>query len=145
MFPILLPILLLQTPSSAYVDAQPLGFYSQSFPYKWDTIINLRSEVDGLKLNTIFFNKRSLRANFMKDADFGTRAQIEVTNSSKANKMPNFAVAVLDEDNRLLGVATGGSKITGVKPGETETFDLNFSRVTNRLPKGTRFILTIEF
>ena len=154
MLSLLLPALLgLQAPgaqptpkpeASKTQDLKPLGFFSQKFPYRWDVMLPLKAEVDGLKLNTIFFNQRELRSNFLKGVEFGTRAQIEVTNTAKTSRMPNFAVAVFDDEGRLLGVATGGSKFTGVSPGDTETFDLNFSKVLQRLPKGTSFVLSVE-
>ncbi len=154
MFSLLLPILLglPATPQSTpegvapkTAELRPLGFFSQKFPYQWDVLLPLKTEVDGLKLNTIFFNRREIRSGLLKGAEFGTRAQIEVTNTGKRSRMPNFAVAVFDDESRLLGVAIGGSKLTGVAPGETETFDLNFSRVLQRLPKGTHFVLSLEF
>ncbi|MBK8792672.1 MAG: hypothetical protein IPN59_05845 [Holophaga sp.] len=123
----------------------PLGFYSKKFPYAWDVLIPLGAEVDGLKLNTIFFNRREFQSGLLKGADFGTRAQIEVTNTSDKTRIPNFAVAVFDDEERLLGVAIGGTKLLGVRPGTTESFDLNFSRVLQRLPKGTHFVLSLEF
>lgn len=150
MLALILPLLLgaqsptVQTPTKAE-ELKPLGFFSQKFPYKWDVLLPLKVEVDGLRLNTIFFNRREINSWPLKGAEFGTRAQIEVTNTAKKVRVPNFAVAVFDEEGRLLGVATGGSKITGVAPGETETFDLNFSRILQRLPKGTHFVLSLEF
>ncbi len=154
MYSIVFPLFLClsQAPQSAPTpvapkaeELKPLGFFSQKFPYQWDVLLPLKAEVDGVKLNTIFFNRREIRSRLLKGAEFGTRAQVEVTNTGKRSRMLNFAVAVLDEEGRLLGVATGGSKITGVAPGETETFDLNFSRVLQRLPKGTQFVLSLEF
>ena len=68
----------------------------------------------------------------------------EVTNTGKVPKIPGFAVAVLGKDGRLLGVATGGTKVGTVKPGETETFDLNFTQVKERLASGDKFLLAIE-
>ena len=155
MFSILLPLVLgLPTPAEPpspkpeapkVQELKPLGFFSQRFPYLWDTLLPLKIEVDGLKLNTIFFNRREIRSGLLKGAEFGTRAQIEVTNTAQRVRVPNFAVAVFDEGERLLGVATGGTKLRGVQPGDTETFDLNFSRVLQRLPKGTHFVLSVEF
>jgi hypothetical protein len=124
---------------------KPLGFFSKKFPYQWDVLLPLETEVDGLKLDTIFFNRREIRSWPLKGAEFGTRAQIAVTNTAEKVRVPNFAVAVFDDEGRLLGVATGGSRLTGVKPGKTETFDLNFSRIRQRLPKGTHFVLSLEF
>ena len=45
---------------------------------QWDVLLPLKAEIDGLKLNTIFFNRRELRSGFLKGAEFGTRAQIDV-------------------------------------------------------------------
>jgi hypothetical protein len=125
----------------------PLSFFSDSFTFAWDRMIPLSINVDGLKVNSIFFNKRAVEGGalgFLKGAEFGTRAQVEVTNTSKNPKVPGFAVAVLDKDGRLVGVASGGTKVGTVKPGETETFDLNFSQVKERLASGDKFFLAIE-
>ena len=127
--------------------AQPLSFFSGSFPYVWDHTIPMTIDLDGLKVTSIFFNKRKVEPGFfnlLKGAEFGTRAQVEVTNTGKYPKVPGFAVAVLDRDGNLLGVASGGTKLGTVKPGDTETFDLNFTQVKERLSKGDRFLLSIE-
>jgi hypothetical protein len=129
------------------IVATPLSFYSESFPFQWDRTIPLTTNLDGLKVTSIFFNKRAVKPgifSFLKDAEFGTRAQVEVTNTGKYPKIPGFAVAVLDKDGRLLGVATGGTKLGTVKPGDTETFDLNFTQVKERLSSGDKFLLAIE-
>ena len=152
---LLLPVMLgLQTPNPEPSPAQPvvataqnlkpLSFYSQRFDYKWDTLLPIKIEVDGLKVNSIFFNRRKVRAWPLSGADFGARAQVEVTNNSKNPRIPGFAVAVFDAENRLLGVGNGGAKVGSIGPGTTETFDLNFSRVSERLPLGAYFYLTVE-
>lgn len=129
---------------AAAQDLKPLSFHSQRFTYKWDTLLPVGIEVDGVKVNTIFFNRRQTRTWPFKGADFGARAQVEVTNTSKSPRIPGFAVAVFDAEDRLLGVANGGTRVGSVSPGDTETFDLNFSRVSERLPLGTYFYLTLE-
>ena len=134
-------------PAPAPASETSLSYFSESFPYAWDRVIPLTVNVDGLKVSSIFFNRREVRPGFFnlfQGAEFGTRAQVEVTNTGKYPKVPGFAVAVLDKDGKLLGVASGGTKLGTVKPGETETFDLNFTQVKERLPKGDRFILAIE-
>lgn len=135
------------TVAPATPAATPLSFYSESFTFSWDRTIPLSIAVDGLKVTKIFFNKRVVEAgffSFLKGAEFGTRAQLEVTNTGKVPRIPGFAVAVVDKDGRLLGVASGGTKVGTVKPGETETFDLNFTQVKERLASGDKFYLAIE-
>jgi hypothetical protein len=131
-------------PQPAPAPQVPLGFASQRYEFKWDKTLALGLELDGLKVNSIFFNNREFKANWIKDANFGTRAQVEVTNGSRQDRIPGFAVAVFDKDERLLGVASGGTKLGVVKPGETETFDLNFTQVKERLPRGDHFVLGVE-
>lgn len=135
------------TSAAAPVPDASLSYFSESFPFAWDRVIPLTVNVDGLKVSSIFFNRRVIEPGFfnlLKGAEFGTRAQVEVTNTAKYPRIPGFAVAVLDKDGKLLGVASGGTKVGTVKPGETETFDLNFTQVKERLPKGDRFLLAIE-
>ena len=127
--------------------AAPLSFHSESFPFQWDRTIPLAIHVDGLKINRIFFNKRMIQGGvlgLLKETEFGTRAQVEVTNTSKLPRVPGFAVAVLDRDGRLVGVASGGTKLGTLSPGETETFDLNFTQVKERLASGATFVLAVE-
>lgn len=134
-----------QAPAPPASEAlKPLGFFSQRFDYRWNTVLPLNVSVDGLLLNSIFFNRREISRGPFKGADFGARAQVAVTNTSSKIRVPGFAVAVFDADGRLLGVASGGSKLGGVTPGETETFDLNFTQVTERLPLGATFALSVE-
>lgn len=134
-------------PATAPVPDTSLSYFSESFPFAWDRMIPLTVNVDGLKVSSIFFNRRVIEPGFfniLKGAEFGTRAQVEVTNTAKYPRIPGFAVAVLDKDGKLLGVASGGTKFGTIKPGETETFDLNFTQVKERLAKGDRFLLAIE-
>lgn len=150
MLPILLLALGLQTPSpqppaAAPVAAlKPLSFASKRIPYHWDATLPVNLDLDGLKVNTIFFNRREIKGGLLKGADFGLRSQIEVTNGSSRPKVPGFAVAVFDGEDRLLGVASGGTKVGTMKPGDTETFDLNFRFVTERMPLGSYFVLSVE-
>jgi hypothetical protein len=132
------------TPATAPAVLKPLSFHSQRFKYHWDRLIPLNMEVDGLKINSVFFNRREIRSGLLKGADFGVRAQLEVTNTSKKPRIPGFAVAVFDADNNLLGVGSGGTKVGTVKAGGTETFDLNFRYVSERLPRGDYFVLSLE-
>jgi hypothetical protein len=121
---------------------KPLSFLSERHPFRWDQLIQLNADVDGLKIRSIYFNKRTM--SLLKGAEFGTRAVVEVSNSATTKRVPGFAVAVFDSDDRLVGVAYGGPKIGGVSPNETETFDLSFKEVTERIPRADHFYLSVE-
>ncbi|HET8715881.1 MAG TPA: hypothetical protein VFM16_08655 [Holophagaceae bacterium] len=132
------------TAAPAATTGAPLSFASGRFTFYWDATIPMNLEVDGLKVTEIYFNVRRSRYSWLKDAEFGTRAHVTVTNTSARPRIPGFAVAVLDAEGQLLGVASGGTKVGTVAPGATEDFDLNFTQVKERLPKGATFLLSVE-
>jgi hypothetical protein len=121
---------------------KPLSFFSQRFKFRWDQFLPLTAVVDSLKINSIFFNERSM--SLFKGAKFGTRAVVDVTNTGSTSRKPGFAVAVFDAQDRLLGVASGGPTLGGVGAGETESFTLSFHDVMERIPRADHFILTVE-
>ena len=123
-------------------ELKPLSFLCERFPFHWNQLQPLNVVVDGLKVKSIYFNKRTVT--LFKSAEFGTRAVIEVTNTASAKRVPGFAVAVFDAQNRLLGVASGGPKLGGIQPGDTESFDLNFHQVVERVPRADHFVLAVE-
>ena len=149
MLSLLLPFLLLAHEPYAVVQntaQQPesLGFASKRVEYQWDRIIPLDFSVDGLKIKTVFFNRREIAKGVLKGAQFGIRARVEVENTSNKSRNPGFAVAVFDEKDNLIGVASGGTKIGVVRAGKTETFDLDFYQVKERLQRGSYFVISVE-
>lgn len=123
-------------------ELKPLSFLCERFPFHWNQLQPLNVVVDGLKVKSIYFNKRTVT--LFKSAEFGTRAVIEVENTANATRVPGFALALFDAENRLLGVASGGPKLGGVRTGDTETFDLSFHQVVERIPRADHFYLTVE-
>jgi len=152
MISLLLPLLMsfhgpFVGPSNTPQDPEkmaPLSFGSAKFDYRWNRIIPLDLTIDELRVKTIFFNKRELAKSFLKGAQFGTRAQVEIENLSSQPKNPGFAVAVFDANDNLIGVAFGGTKVGVIKPGKTDKFDLNFFQVSERLQRGAYFFISVE-
>jgi hypothetical protein len=124
------------------VVLKPLSFLSTRLPFHWDKSIKIGEEVDGLIIQSVIFNKR--KSNLFKRMDFGIRAKIGIMNTSSHLRMPGFAIAVFDAENRMLGVASGGNRIGGVRAGESTTFDLNFYQVVERISKAEYFYLSTE-
>ncbi len=123
---------------------QPLSFFSETFPFHWNQSQTLNIDVDGLKITAIDIGKREPSSKLFQGPDYGSRALIHATNTSRRSRTPGFAIAVFDKEGRLLGAANGGTKIGTVKPGTTETFDLGFFQVKDRLPKGDHYVLSVE-
>nr|WP_320133220.1 hypothetical protein [uncultured Holophaga sp.] len=121
---------------------QPLSYTSRRCTFKWDQLLPLDIGIDGIKINSIFFDQKEIK--IVKTIRMGARAQVDVTNTSQRSLRPGFAVAVFDQEDRLLGVASGGPWIISLAAGQTSTYDLDFSNVVERLPKGAYFILSAE-
>jgi hypothetical protein len=134
----------LQSPQEAAEEPVALGFVSRRVNFQWDRIIPLDISVDGLQIKNIFFNKRKMSKGPLKGTTFGTRGRVEVENTSAHSKNSGYAVAVFDEKDNLLGVATGGNTLGVVKAGKTATFELNFNQVKERLQRGSYFIISVE-
>jgi len=147
MVPLLLSALLSLSPAQAEAPKAPVGtkalsFVSQRLNYHWDQLLPLQVEVDGIKVNSIFFNRKEVK--ILKTLELGARAQLDVTNTTGKARRPGFAVAVFDKEDRLLGASCGGPRFARLGPGETNTFDLDFSHVVERLPNGAYFVLSVE-
>lgn len=125
-------------------QSQSLSFFSGTFPFHWNQLQTLDVNVDGLKVTSLAIGKREPRSKLFQGPNYGSHALIHVTNTSKKSRTPGFAIAVFDKEGRLLGAANGGTKIGTVKPGTTETFDLAFFQVKDRLPKGDHYVLSVE-
>ncbi len=123
---------------------QALSFTSETLPYRWNEVLPLSLNVDGLKITSISFAKREPKNKLLQGPDYGSRALIQVTNTAAKPRTPGFAIAVFDKEGRLLGAANGGTKIGTVKPGESESFFLSFFQVKERLPKGDHYVLSVE-
>ena len=112
-------------------------------PFQWDKIIRVENEVDGLIVNHVVFNqKKSLFT--LKNTEIKVVAHVQVTNASTVDKYPSFSLAVFNEEGTLVGVASGGTWIKGVKPKETMSFALDFEPMKERVPLGTIFHLSVE-
>lgn len=135
---------ILKKEASAHAQSQSLSFFSGTFPFHWNQLQTLDVNVDGLKVTSLAISKREPKSKLFQGPNYGSRALIYVTNTSKKSRTPGFAIAVFDKDGRLLGAANGGTKIGTVKPGTTETFDLAFFQVKERLPKGDHYVLSVE-
>lgn len=139
-----LPVPKVDTPAPKIVAPAPkaLSFASQRTAFKWDQLIPMNLEVDGIKVNSIFFNRKDFR--FFKTVELSARAQLDVTNTASKGRRPGFAVAVFDKEDRLLGVASGGPIFGRLSSGATSTYDLDFSHVVERLANGAYFVLSVE-
>ena len=55
-----------------------------------------------------------------------------------------LAIALFDAEDRLLAVASGGSKLASIKPGRRKTFTLDFDGVFAEANRAVTFQVSLE-
>ncbi len=71
-------------------------------------------------------------------------AEVKVMNYGQTSLRIHLAIALFDADGNLVGCGTTGSKLGATKPGEEESFFVNFDYVKSKLSDAKYFYLTCE-
>ena len=72
------------------------------------------------------------------------QAVVALSNLSQESVKIGVAVAVYDEEGRLLGVASGGSAIRGIHPYRQVGYSLKFDFVNGEMSKAATFQVSVE-
>ena len=118
--------------------------FAKTYVFKTGTPLQVGTEIQpGLRLDSV---------EFLLPADDGSpsglfngpRVKIAISNLGDASIRVGIAVAVMDDENRLLGAANGGTKMFPLRPDRQMVYTLEFDGVAAELSKGTIFRLSIE-
>ena len=94
----------------------------------------------GLRIDTVRF--------LLPDAAARTagvaRADVAISNTSTVALRVGLAVALFDAEGALVGVASGGTRFRGLKPGRQDTYSLTFDHVNERIHSAATFQITLE-
>jgi len=71
-------------------------------------------------------------------------AEVAVSNLNEKSSMIGLAIALFDAEGRLVGAASGGSKLMPLKPGRQKTFTLVFDFVNAYAHRADTFQLSAE-
>jgi hypothetical protein len=126
--------------------AAPAGaaVVSKTYAFKPNTLLQVGVEMEGgLRLDTIEFvltqDDGSPSGLFS-----GPKVKVAISNLGTASVKVDIAVAVFDDGGRLVGVASGGTKLFPLRPDRQMTYMLDFDRAAGELSSGTSFKITIE-
>jgi hypothetical protein len=72
------------------------------------------------------------------------KAEVAVSNTGTAPLQVGLAIAIHDKEERLVGVASGGTGLIPIPPGRQKTFDLVFQDVNDDAPAATTFQISLE-
>ncbi len=117
---------------------------SKSFQFKPDTDLEISSPVEGgLRLDKVHFYLPSTTGEVSVRG--GTvRADVAVSNLGDHAQMFGIAIALLDDQGRLVGAANGGPKMLPLRPSRQGTYPLVFFHVNGEAYKATTFKITVE-
>jgi hypothetical protein len=74
----------------------------------------------------------------------GYKATVKVSNGSSAQARVGVAVALYDQDSKLVGAGTTGTTLGTIDPGDSAQFEVTFNHVTGRLEQAAQFHIAME-
>jgi len=98
----------------------------------------------GLRLDTVRFVMPETVEGRLTVASGLLRAQIVVSNLAAEARKVGLAIALYDDHDRLLAVASGGSKLASIKPDRSRTYNLVFEGVFAEALRATTFQISLE-
>ena len=102
------------------------------------------STSDGLRLDSVRFQLPATVGEKYSRTGGVVKVEVAISNVTGAALKAGIAVALFDEMNRLVGVASGGSKLMAVKGNRQKNYVLVFDNVNGEAYKATTFLISIE-
>jgi hypothetical protein len=126
-------------------SSAPAAVLSKKYDFKTGVILDIGAEMPGgLRIDNVRFEVPStLGGKIMRVGGLFT-AEVAVSNTGPETAKVGIAIALFDDQTRLLGVAGGGSKLASIKPGRQKSFTLVFDGVNAEAAGATHFYVSVE-
>ena len=117
--------------------------FSKAYAFKPNTTLQVGAEMPGgLRLDSVEF---VLPKEGVQGGTFdGPKVKVSISNLGTAAAKIGVAIAVTDADGRLVGVASGGTKLFPLRAGRQIVYTLSVDSVRAELSKGTVFRISVE-
>ena len=96
---------------------------------------------DGLRLESVRFQMPTTTG--VRTSSEAT-IEVIVSNGSDRGKRVGIGVALFDAQGRLVGVASGGTRLVGLKAGRNKSYKLVFADLNVEAPRATTFQISLE-
>lgn len=127
------------------MSAAHAGLYSKTYQFKPNVALDVGTTTqDGLRIDTIRFDVPTAVGGKLLQTRGLLRAEVAISNVSSATRRVGIAFALFDAEARLVGVASGGSQVAGLKAGRQQTYHLAFDSVNAEAFKATTFQISVE-
>ena len=118
--------------------------FSKAYAFKPDTTLTIGTELpNGLRLDSVEFvlpKQDPAQSGIFS----GPKAKVTISNLGTVAAKVGVAIAVTDADGRLVGVASGGTKIFPLRADRQIVYTMSFDGVREDLASGTVFRISIE-
>ena len=118
--------------------------FSKAYAFKPGTTLEVNAEMPGgLRLDSVEFvlpTEDPAQASVFS----GPKVKVSISNLGTAAAKVGVAIAVTDADGRLVGVASGGTKMFPLRADRQIMYTLSIDGVRAEMAKGTVFRISIE-
>jgi hypothetical protein len=131
--------------SIALAPAAGASLLSKTFEFKNAVTLEVgAANQDGLRLDTVRFQLPSPSSNRWMPSGRTVNVQVALSNTTDKSMKVGIAVALFDEAGRLVGAATGGTKLMPIKPGRQKDYKLVFDGANGEAYLAKTFQISIE-
>lgn len=118
---------------------------SKRYVFKKGVTLSMGADVDGgLRLDTVRFELPSPVGEDIRRVGGLVKAEVAVSNTSEEPWRFGIAIALFDDEDRLLGVASGGTGLRSLAPGRQRVYTLVFEKVSMEAARSTTFYVSVE-
>jgi len=141
----LVPVSLVLTMAVALAPYGGAGLLSKEYHFKDGVMLEIgESTDDGLRLDSVRFRLPAMLDGEHSRTGGVARVEVALSNTTGAGLKAGIAVALFDDADRLLGVASGGSTLIPVKSNRQKRYTLVFDNVNGEAHRATTFQISIE-
>jgi hypothetical protein len=121
------------------------ALFSKRYQFEHDVILEMSATTpDGLRLDSVRFKMPATTNDRLTRTGGLLTARVAVSNTADKPHKAGLAIALFDDEGRLLAVASGGSRFSGIKPGRQKMFTLVFEWVNAQAHKASTFHISLE-
>jgi hypothetical protein len=118
---------------------------TKKYVFKSDIILEMHADMsETVRLDTVRFMLPEKPKSGMIRIGGLAKAEVAISNTGTESIKIGIAIAVVDDNDRLLGVASGGSRFLAIKAGRQSTYTLVFDDVNLDMDQATAFQISVE-
>ncbi len=125
--------------------ASAADLLSKIYHFKSGVTLEVGAATDnGVRLDSVQFEVPEPVDGKITSTRSVVRSEVLISNTGEAPQRVGVAIALYDAEGILLGVASGGSALSRLKPGRQQSFKLVFDYVYAQIHRAATFQISVE-